>query len=132
VSSCYGILLVRVLADWIDSRGPSAFGLEAGRTTRIEQKTLLSPLAWLLVAACAWAQGVIRGRVVGVTDGGTIKVLTAEKQLLRVRVAWIDAPESSQAFGQRAKQAMSALVFGKDVELRFHSVDRYSRRVSMA
>jgi nuclease-like protein len=51
--------------------------------------------------------------------------------LLRVRVAWIDAPESSQAFGQRAKQAMSALVFGKDVELRFHTVDRYGRLVCM-
>ena len=79
----------------------------------------------------ALAQDVIHGRVVGVTDGDTIKVLTAEKQLIRVRVAWIDAPESSQAFGQRAKQAMSALVFGKDVELRFHTVDRYGRLVCM-
>jgi endonuclease YncB( thermonuclease family) len=67
-------------------------------------------LAWLLVATSALAQDVIHGRVVGVTDGDTIKVLAAEKQLLRVRVAWIDAAESSQAFGQRAKQAMSALV----------------------
>jgi endonuclease YncB( thermonuclease family) len=33
--------------------------------------------------------------------------------------------------GQRAKQAMSALVFGKDVELRFHTVDRYGRLVCM-
>lgn len=40
----------------------------------------------------ALAQDVIHGRVVGVTDGDTIKVLTAEKQLIRVRVAWIDAP----------------------------------------
>jgi endonuclease YncB( thermonuclease family) len=69
--------------------------------------------------------------VVGLTDGDTTKVLTANKQLLRVRVAWIDAPESSQAFGQRARQAMSALVFGKDVELRFHTVDRYGRIVAM-
>jgi endonuclease YncB( thermonuclease family) len=88
-------------------------------------------LAWLLLATHALAQDVIHGRVVGVTDGDTIKVLTAEKQLIRVRVAWIDAPESSQSFGQRAKQAMSALVFGKDVELRFHTVDRYGRLVCM-
>jgi endonuclease YncB( thermonuclease family) len=54
-----------------------------------------------------------------VIPGDTIKALTGEKQLLRVRVAWIDAPESYQAFGQRAKQAISAMVFGKDVELRF-------------
>lgn len=92
---------------------------------------MLGLLAWLLLAANASAQDVIHGRVVGVTDGDTIKVLTAEKQLLRIRVAWIDAPESSQAFGQGAKQAMSALVFGKDVELRFHTVDRYGRLVCM-
>jgi endonuclease YncB( thermonuclease family) len=94
-------------------------------------KTLLGLLAWLLLAVGASAQDVIHGRVVGVTDGDTIKVLTAQKQLLRVRVTWIDAPERSQAFGQRAKQAMSALVFGKDVELRFHTVDRYGRLVCM-
>ena len=46
-------------------------------------------------------------------------------------MAWIDAPESSQTFGRRAKQAMSALVFGKDIELRFHTVDRYGRLVCM-
>jgi endonuclease YncB( thermonuclease family) len=81
----------------------------------------LSLVAWLLLTTYALAQDVIHGHVVAVSDGDTIKVLTAEKQLLRVRVAWIDAPESSQAFGQRAKQAMSTLVFGKDVELRFHT-----------
>jgi endonuclease YncB( thermonuclease family) len=88
--------------------------------------------AFLLLAVHTFGQDVIHGRVVGATDGDTVEVLTAEQQLLRVPVARIDAPESSQAFGQRAKQAMSALVFGKNVELRFHTVDRYSRRVSMA
>src|SRR6516164_7588293 len=36
-----------------------------------------------------------------------------------------------QAFGRRAKQLMSALVFGKDVELRPHTIDRYGRTVAM-
>jgi endonuclease YncB( thermonuclease family) len=67
----------------------------------------------------------------GISDGDTIRVLTADKQLLRVRVAWIDAPEMGQAFGRRAKQLMSALVFGKDAELRPHTVDRYGRLVCM-
>jgi endonuclease YncB( thermonuclease family) len=87
-------------------------------------KNTVALLAWLLLAINAVAQDIIHAHAVGVTDGDTIKVITAETQLLRVRVAWIDAPESSQAFGQRAKQAMSALVFGKEVELRFHTVDR--------
>ena len=88
-------------------------------------------LVWLLWAVGAWAQDIIHGRVVGVTDGDTIKVLTAEKQLLRGRIAFLDTPELGQAFGRRAKQAMSQLVFGKDVELRFHTVDRYGRIVAM-
>lgn len=33
----------------------------------------------------------------------------------RVRLAEIDCPEKSQAFGQRAKQFTSELVFGKEV-----------------
>jgi endonuclease YncB( thermonuclease family) len=92
---------------------------------------LLSLLAWLLLAACAWSQDVIGGRTVAVTDGDTIKVLTAENQLLRVRVAWIDAPEMGQAFGRRAKQAMSELVFGKEVELRTNGLDRYGRTLAV-
>src|SRR5262245_38337013 len=37
----------------------------------------------------------------------------------QVRIAFIDAPQKGQAFGQAAKGAMSELVFDKDVELRF-------------
>jgi endonuclease YncB( thermonuclease family) len=36
-----------------------------------------------------------------------------------------------QAFARRAKQAMSELVFGNDVELRPHAIDRYGRTVAM-
>lgn len=87
-------------------------------------RTKLSLLALLVFAAYALAQDVIHGRCVGVTDGDTIRALTADRQLLRIRVAWIDAPEMGQAFGQRAKQAMSELVFGKEVELHPHTIDR--------
>jgi micrococcal nuclease len=73
---------------------------------------------------------VIHGRVVGVTDGDTIKVLVAEKQLLKIRLAFCDAPEKKQAFGARAKEAMSELVFGKDIELLTRSLDRDRRTVA--
>ena len=94
-------------------------------------KTLLSLLAWLLLASHGLAQDIIHGRFVAVTDGDTIKVLTTENQLFRIRIAWIDAPEMGQAFGRRAKQFMGTLVFGKDVELRPHVIDRYGRTVAM-
>ena len=74
-------------------------------------------------------QTPIHGRTIGVTDGDTIEVLTTANQQIRVRLAFVDAPEKGQAFGQRAKQAMSELVFGKDVELRPHTVDRDRKSV---
>jgi micrococcal nuclease len=66
-----------------------------------------------------------------VTDGDTIRILTAKQQLIKVRVAFIDCPEAHQPFGTRAKQAMSSLVFDRDVELRPHAIDRYGRLVAM-
>ena len=52
----------------------------------------------------------IHGRITGIVDGDTVNVLILGKQHIRVRLAFVDAPERGQAFGQRAKQAMSALV----------------------
>jgi endonuclease YncB( thermonuclease family) len=43
---------------------------------------------------------------------------------IKVRIAFIDAPEKGQAFDQRAKQAMSELVFGKDVVLQPYTIER--------
>jgi micrococcal nuclease len=44
----------------------------------------------------------LSGTVVGVLDGDTIEVKTGPATVTRVRLADIDAPEKSQAFGQRA------------------------------
>ena len=76
-------------------------------------------------------QEPVRGRCVAVIDGDTIRVLTVDQQLLRVRLAFIDAPERRQAFGTRAKQAMSDLVFGHEVTLYPHAIDRYGRTVAI-
>ena len=42
----------------------------------------------------------------------------------------IDCPEKCQPFCQRAKQATSALVFGKDVSLQTHGKDEYGRTIA--
>ena len=75
------------------------------------------------------APWVVQGRVVGVSDGDTITVLDDSKFQHNVRVAGIDAPERGQAFGERSKQNLSALVFEKRVEARCHKKDRYGREV---
>jgi micrococcal nuclease len=69
-------------------------------------------------------------RVVGITDGDTLTVLTAEKRQVKIRLAGIDAPESGQDFGMRAKQAASALAFGKNVTVIERDTDRYGRTVA--
>lgn len=72
---------------------------------------------------------IFSGKVVAITDGDTIGVLRDGKEV-KIRLNGIDAPESSQAFGQKAKQLCSDLCFGKAVEVRVQDVDRYSRLVA--
>jgi endonuclease YncB( thermonuclease family) len=84
------------------------------------------PAALLIVAHFAWGD-TLTGRVVGVADGDTVTILDAEHQQHRVRLQGIDAPEKAQPFGQRSKQSLSTLVFGKDVEVRWNKRDRYQR-----
>ena len=68
-------------------------------------------------------------RVVGVADGDTITVLQDHQQI-RIRLDGIDCPEGGQAFGKRAKQFTSELVFAKDVTISPRDVDRYGRTVA--
>ena len=71
--------------------------------------------------------------VIGVTDGDTLKVRCGaepEPQNITIRLAEIDAPESHQAFGNRAKQSLSDLCFKKPAEVRPVTKDRYGRTVA--
>ena len=74
---------------------------------------------------------VIRGQCVGCHDGDSITLLTTENIQIKIRIAFLDAPELSQPFGYRAKQAMSDLVFGKDIAVYPHTIDRYGRTVAV-
>ncbi len=62
--------------------------------------------------------------VVSVLDGDTIEVLH-NNHAERIRLNSIDCPEKGQACGTRAKQATSALVYGKEVALQTHGIDKY-------
>ena len=68
------------------------------------------------------------GPVVRVLDGDTLEVL--HNQLPeRIRLSGIDCPEKGQAYGKKAKQAASALAFGKDVTIQTHGHDKYKRTI---
>jgi micrococcal nuclease len=79
----------------------------------------LSPgLSW------AWS-----GKVVGVIDGDSIKVLHDGRQE-QIRLWGIDCPEKGQDFGTKAKRLTSTLVFSKVVEIEPVTRDRYGRTVA--
>lgn len=73
----------------------------------------------------------IVGKIIGVTDGDTVVILTPEKTQIKVRLDAIDCPESHQAFGQRAKQFTSDFCFGKEAVLISHGKDRYGRTLGL-
>ncbi len=86
---------------------------------------VLSLAVLVLFPSLSWAWS---GKVVGLTDGDRITVLHAGRGE-RIRLYGIDCPEKRQAFGTRAKQATSALVFGKIAEVEPVDQDRYGRTV---
>jgi endonuclease YncB( thermonuclease family) len=69
------------------------------------------------------------GRVVGVTDGDTVKILNSQNRQVTVRLSGIDAPEKSQAYGYAAKQYLSDMIYGQNVSCRSNKKDRYGRTV---
>ena len=69
------------------------------------------------------------GRIVKVTDGDTVQVLDASKTTHKIRLAGIDAPESGQAFGTKAKRRLLELVGGQTVGVEYSKRDRYRRIV---
>ncbi len=89
----------------------------------------LAALLLLAAVSAAAAAAEIAGRVVAVSDGDTLTVLDGARREVRVRLAEIDTPESGQPYGDRARQALSDLAFGKAVRVVVVDTDRYGRTV---
>ena len=94
------------------------------------KKLLFTLVLTVTLAALAWSQPTSwTGKVVGVSDGDTITVMHHGKGE-KIRLYGIDCPEKRQAFGKRAKQFTSGMVFGKNVEVRPVTIDRYGRTIA--
>ena len=87
-------------------------------------------LTTLLFLSFAQAE-TFQCKVVGVTDGDTITCLTDQKEQIKVRLYQIDAPESGQAYGQKAKQALSDMIYNKTVKVENMGLDRYKRTLGL-
>jgi endonuclease YncB( thermonuclease family) len=94
--------------------------------------------SWLAAAAIALSSitttvAATEYKVLSVGDGDTIRVSgNTGVNKTTVRLACIDAPETSQApYGNAARQALQAqLPIGTEVSLRTKATDRYGRTVA--
>ena len=86
-------------------------------------------LVFALLPAYAQDQN-FSGRVVGITDGDTLTILTASTEQVRIRLAEIDTPEKGQPYGNRSQQTLSTLTFQKEIFAKYVDTDRYGRIVA--
>lgn len=70
--------------------------------------------------------------VIAVSDGDTIscKRINMRRSTTKIRLAYIDAPESSQEFGTETRKMVMSLVYKKLVWIRIIETDRYGRHVA--
>ncbi|WP_443743346.1 thermonuclease family protein [Sutterella sp.] len=89
----------------------------------------LLPLIVVMVLASSANAAIQHGRVDRVIDGDTLAVIT-QNEVLRIRIKGIDAPESKQDFGMKAKEALKQIALGQSVILDVDDEDQYGRRLA--
>jgi micrococcal nuclease len=72
-----------------------------------------------------------KAKVVKVSDGDTITILTSDKKQVKIRLSGIDCPESKQDFGTKAKQFTASFCFAKNVRVEVVGQDRYNRSLGV-
>ena len=82
-----------------------------------------------MLLLCIGKAFAFSGQVIGISDGDTLTVLV-DKKPIKIRIAEIDAPESKQPFGARAKQALSDICFRAVADVVEVARDRYGRTVA--
>ncbi|MDH5727952.1 MAG: thermonuclease family protein [Gammaproteobacteria bacterium] len=91
------------------------------------KRTLLMFVCLLQLLATNTHAALLTGKVVGISDGDTITILTSEKEQIKIRLAEIDTPEKKQPYGQKAKQALSDKIYNQNVSVKVQTKDRYGR-----
>lgn len=78
-------------------------------------RTALAYALGLGLAASAWADDALRGQVIRVAGGDVITLVDAQHREHRLRLAFVDAPELGQPFGDEAQSALAAMVLGREI-----------------
>ncbi len=72
---------------------------------------------------------VIIGRCIGVYDGDSLTLESADKGIIKVRLHGIDAPELAQQYGKQSRDTLRKLVLNRELLIRCHGKDRYKRHL---
>jgi endonuclease YncB( thermonuclease family) len=107
-----------------DRLGP-AHGSRRPKTSSF-MTPLLAAIPAVAINTAQVAEGVIEGRVVGVSDDDTITVLERGQVQHKIHLSGIDAPEKGQPSGNASKENLSRLI-DRQIEVRCRSRDRYCR-----
>lgn len=72
-------------------------------------------------------------RVTAISDGDTLTChrLNLRRSATKLRFAYIDAPESSQAYGKESTRLIKSMVHQKWVRVKITDIDRYGRCVGI-
>lgn len=72
-------------------------------------------------------------RVKAVSDGDTLTCyrFNVRRSETKLRFAYVDAPESSQAYGKESQKMVSKLIGGKLIRVHITDIDRYGRCVGV-
>lgn len=92
----------------------------------------ISPLVsilFLFISAALAEENTLSGVITEISDGDTLVLLSKTNARHKVRLSAIDAPEKSQPYGQKAKQALSDLCYKKSALVVVVDTDRYGRLV---
>ncbi|MGJ0302481.1 thermonuclease family protein [Aliarcobacter cryaerophilus] len=83
-------------------------------------------LALIILSSYLFSLELI-GKVVKVSDGDTVTILTSDKTQHKIRLNDIDAPEKKQNFGNKSKDNLAKYIAGKTVTVKYNKTDKYKR-----
>ncbi len=69
-------------------------------------------------------------QVAEIFDGDSFNLIAANQQIVRVRIAGIDAPEKRQPYANKAKESLASLLASGTISLTPVKVDRFERWVA--
>ena len=85
-------------------------------------------IVFFILLFCSYANSLeLVGKVIKVSDGDTVTLLTDDKISHKIRLNDIDAPEKKQAFGNKSRDNLASYIAGEIVTVKYKSKDRYGR-----